>query len=119
MREVNENRRFPRYAHTEIPVRVTVPAFSNVHLVPREVSLEGFMVAEIPKRPEIGGTVDCLLEIEGQVFEGCQVRVVWMMENESDKSTWSVGISLRKPEARQEEIDAALKNVFNRLGDSS
>ncbi len=119
MREVKENRRFPRYAHTEIPVRVTVPAFSDAQLIPREVSLEGFMVAEIPKRPEIGGTFDCLLEIEGQVFEGCQVRVVWMMENESDKSTWSVGISLRKPDARQEEIDAALKEVFNRLGDSS
>lgn len=114
-----EKRRFPRYAHPAIPVRITVPDFSDAQLAPREVSLEGFMVAEIPKRPEIGGTADCSLEIGGQVFEGCQVRVVWLMENESDNTTWSVGISLRKPEERREEIDAALKEVFDCLGDPS
>ena len=81
--------------------------------------MEGFMVAELPKRPEIGNTVDCSIEIEGRVFEGCQLRVVWMMENELDNDTWSVGLSLRKPEERQEEIDAALNEVFNRLGGPS
>ena len=96
MSEVRENRRFPRYAHPAIPVRITVPAFSIAQLAPREVSLEGFMVAEISKRPEIGSLADCTLDIETKTFDGCQVRVVWMME-----------------------IDAAFKEVFYRLGDPS
>lgn len=120
MSDDRENRRFPRYAHPAIPVRITVPAFSIAQLAPREVSLEGFMVAEIPKRPEIGSLADCTLEIEAQAFDGCQVRVVWMMENgTTDDTTWSVGLSLRKPEGREVKIDAALKEVFHRLGDPS
>ncbi len=120
MSDGRENRRFPRYVHPAIPVRIMVPTFSDVQLAPREVSLEGFMVAEISKRPDIGSLADCTLEIEARVFEGCQVRVVWMMENgTSDDASWSVGLSLRKPEDRQAEIDAALKEVFNRLGDPS
>ncbi len=110
-----ERRRFPRYAHPAIPVRLITSAFPESPLTPKEVSLEGFMVAEVSGRPEIGGLIDCSVEIEGRVFEGCQVRVAWMMENESGEAAWSVGLSLRKPEDRQEEIDAALKKVFRDL----
>lgn len=63
-----EHRRFPRYSNPEIPIRLLVPAFAADRLVPRDVSMEGFMVAEIPTRPGIGGLFDCAIEIENQVF---------------------------------------------------
>ena len=109
-----EKRNYPRYNDPDLPIRIVIPAISDLELFPRDVSLEGFMVTEIPQRPKVGEVLDCALEIDGQKFD-CQVRVVWFMESEAENTTWSVGLSLRKPADIQDEIDSAFERAFQAL----
>ena len=90
MNENSEKRQFPR---VQIPVVIDVPELSAIPLVPEELSAGGFQVV-VSKKPEIGASVSCFIQIADEVFENCSGRVVWSQESGSDSAAWVAGLAV-------------------------
>lgn len=88
MNEFSEKRQFPRF---RIPVVIDVPELSEMPLVPEELSAGGFQVV-LSKKPEIGASVSCFIQIADEVFENCSGQVVWFQESGSDSPAWVAGL---------------------------
>ena len=90
MNEFSEKRQFPRF---QIPVVIDVPELSEIPLMPEELSAGGFQVV-VSKKPEIGASVSCFIQIADEVFENLSGRVVWSQESGSQSSAWVAGLEV-------------------------
>ncbi len=112
----DEKRGFLRYLAISFPILIDAPSLSDFMLDPVEISLGGYKVV-VPERPAVGEIFNCSIEVEGDLYEGCQGKVAWVTEIEADPPTWSVGMSVHMPEARRMDYQAAMKKVIDTLGE--
>ncbi len=108
MNEFSEKRQFPRF---QIPIVVDVPELSEIPLVPEELSAGGFQVV-VSKKPEIGASVSCFIQIADEVFENCSGQVVWSQESGLDSTAWVAGLEVNMTEG---DPDGRLASILEDL----
>ena len=86
------NRKF--YRHT-LPAFIRAPQLSGSLIVPIDISGGGFK-AVVDKPPSGEGLISCEINVNGELFENCQVRVAWLQEIESSPPACLVGIAIEK-----------------------
>ncbi len=113
MNEFLKKRQSPRF---RVPVVIDVPELSEIPLVPEELSAGGFRIV-VSKKPEIGASVSCFIQIADEVFENCPGRVVWAQESDLQSPAWVAGIAVNTmggdPDGR---LASLLEDLSTKMG---
>jgi hypothetical protein len=96
----------------QLPVVIEAPALSEVPLVPENISAGGFGVT-LAARPEPRRTVDCILQVAGEVFRNCRAEVVWVGEDGSGEGLWKAGLSVELAERDRARLEGILRNFHS------
>ena len=110
MSNTAEKRQFHRYSIFSFPILIDAPSLSDIMLDPEDFSLGGFRVV-VSEEPTIGDLVDCSVELKGKEYQGCNVRIAWTSENETDPPTWSVGLSFSTPQTQPSDFYLAMEDA--------
>lgn len=102
MKRICENRR--KFERFSLPVALNIPQISELPLVPEDVSAGGVMVI-VSQKPEMDGLLDCSMQISGGAVFSCLARIVWMRDNGTDPSSWSIGLMFELSEAEQIRLE--------------
>ncbi|MEE9276245.1 MAG: PilZ domain-containing protein [bacterium] len=100
------NRKFSRHA---IPAFIQAPQLSDSHIVPIDISEGGFK-AVVDKPPSSEGPISCDINVNGELFENCQVRVAWLQEIDSSPPACLVGIAIEKIDD-QDRLHTAIEGL--------
>ena len=82
MKAIDESRKFERFL---LPVVIQAPGISDLPLVPEDVSAGGFKVL-VTKEPQLNESIECSIQISGEVFDDCEAVIAWVRDNEEARN---------------------------------
>ena len=100
-----------RLFRSDVPIMIVAPSLSDSPLVAEDVSSGGFKVV-VSKRPLDNTIHELSIQTPGQIFEGCKAKVAWVRENETQPTTWSLGLSIHLLDDEQAQFSATLEEVL-------
>ncbi|MEE9241164.1 MAG: PilZ domain-containing protein [bacterium] len=102
-------RKFERFA---LPVALDIPAFSDLPLIPEDVSAGGVMVV-VSQKPDSGKILDCAMKVTGGAEFRCRARIVWERDNGTDPASWSVGLTFDLSKEEQQNLNTHVEELVS------
>jgi hypothetical protein len=103
----DERREYSRFT---IPVIIDAQGISDIFLVPEDVSAGGFRVV-VSKKPIIGESIPCTIQVLGENFQDCRGRVIWSTEISGAPGTWSIGFRVDSAGEETDLLNGKLKEL--------
>lgn len=104
-----DRRKFGRFS---MPVALNIPAFSDLPLIPEDVSASGVMVI-IFRKPAPECVLDCKMHITGGAVFQCRARVEWERDNGTVPPSWSVGLSFELSEEEKKSLEVHVHDLVS------
>ena len=94
MGNIADKRQFQRFSIFSFPILIDAPSLSDFVLDPEDISLGGFRVV-VSEEPKIENLIDCSVEMKGKEYQGCNARIAWISEIETDPPPGRLAAPLR------------------------
>lgn len=110
------NMKYHRRRHFErfsLPITIDIPEFSDMPMIPKDVSVGGVMVVLVSMKPDLDSLLNCRVRISDGGNFRCRARIAWERENKTDPPSWCVGLRFELSKEEQREFERHVKKFVS------